>query len=287
MDGVLFVARTGCQWNALNATDLCSSSTAHRRFQEWREAGVFVKLWQSGLEVYDELKGLDWSWLSMDGAMTKSPLGGEKNRPESHGSIQIRHQAKSVGRSSRRSDGTGRRGSERQRLQVGAGDDRKHSRAKTTAVAAPPAQLVSGQRVWLWRGAYTPATVGDDRTHPFARKEDDDDAPTRRPTSAALGGGTNAQLDESVPPGAHPLGKETGKLSSHCSSEPRMDLFPMLRIVFGIGSKQDVITHPFLNEEIQLGLIPHVQAMLLSRHLRGDLDGYPPFLWKWIGRKPW
>jgi len=76
MDGVFFVARTGCQWNALSATGLCSSSTAHRRFQEWRAAGMFVKLWQSGLEVYDELKGLDWSWLSMDGAMTKSPLGG-------------------------------------------------------------------------------------------------------------------------------------------------------------------------------------------------------------------
>ena len=35
-----------------------------------------------GLERYDELKGLDWSWLSMDGAMTKSPLGGGKNRPQ-------------------------------------------------------------------------------------------------------------------------------------------------------------------------------------------------------------
>ena len=44
--------------------------------------------------------------------------------------------------------------------------------------------------------------------------------------------------------------------------------------------KQDTITHPFLNEEIQLGLVPHVQALLLARHLRGDLDGYPPFLWK-------
>jgi CRISPR-associated protein Cas1 len=44
--------------------------------------------------------------------------------------------------------------------------------------------------------------------------------------------------------------------------------------------KKEVITHPFLNEEIELGLVPHVQALLLARHLRGDLDGYPPFLWK-------
>jgi CRISPR-associated protein Cas1 len=44
--------------------------------------------------------------------------------------------------------------------------------------------------------------------------------------------------------------------------------------------KQEEITHPFLQEKIQLGLLAHVQAMLLARHLRGDLEGYPPFLWK-------
>lgn len=44
--------------------------------------------------------------------------------------------------------------------------------------------------------------------------------------------------------------------------------------------KQDNIKHPFLNEKIEWGMIPHVQAMLLARYLRGDLDEYPPFLWK-------
>jgi len=44
--------------------------------------------------------------------------------------------------------------------------------------------------------------------------------------------------------------------------------------------KQDEITHPFLNEKMSVGLMPHVQAQLLARHLRGDLDAYPPFLWK-------
>ena len=78
MDAIFFVLRTGCQWNALNATGICSSSSAHRRFQEWTAAGVFVNLWAQGLEEYDELKGLDWEWLSMDGAMTKAPLGGER-----------------------------------------------------------------------------------------------------------------------------------------------------------------------------------------------------------------
>ncbi|MCL6635450.1 MAG: type I-C CRISPR-associated endonuclease Cas1c [Peptococcaceae bacterium] len=44
--------------------------------------------------------------------------------------------------------------------------------------------------------------------------------------------------------------------------------------------KRDEITHPFIGEKISLGLLPHVQALLLARHLRGDLDGYPPFRWK-------
>ncbi|MDD2402572.1 MAG: CRISPR-associated endonuclease Cas1, partial [Clostridia bacterium] len=42
--------------------------------------------------------------------------------------------------------------------------------------------------------------------------------------------------------------------------------------------KQEKITHPFLNEKISIGLLPYVQALLLSRYLRGDLNAYPPFL---------
>ena len=90
MDGILFVLRTGCQWNALNETGICSSSTTHSRFQEWTKAGVFQKLWALALKHYDELKGIDWSWQSMDGAMTKAPLGGGKNRPKPYGSGQKR-----------------------------------------------------------------------------------------------------------------------------------------------------------------------------------------------------
>ncbi|MCX7018309.1 MAG: type I-C CRISPR-associated endonuclease Cas1c [Candidatus Sumerlaeota bacterium] len=44
--------------------------------------------------------------------------------------------------------------------------------------------------------------------------------------------------------------------------------------------KQDEILHPFINEKVAIGLLPHVQALLLARHLRGDLDAYPPFIWK-------
>jgi CRISPR-associated protein Cas1 len=44
--------------------------------------------------------------------------------------------------------------------------------------------------------------------------------------------------------------------------------------------KQEELLHPFLEEKITIGLIPHIQAQLLARHMRGDLDGYPPFIWK-------
>ena len=95
MNAILFVLRTGCQWNALNATGLCPSSTAHDRFQQWVKAGVFAKLWRQGLGEYEELKGLDWQWQSMDGALTKAPLGGEKNRAQPYRPRQRGHQAQS------------------------------------------------------------------------------------------------------------------------------------------------------------------------------------------------
>lgn len=44
--------------------------------------------------------------------------------------------------------------------------------------------------------------------------------------------------------------------------------------------KKDTITHPFLEEKMPWGLVPYVQSLLLARYLRGDLDEYPPFLWK-------
>ena len=78
MEAILFVLRTGCQWKALDATRFCPGSTAHDRFQEWVAAGVFQEMWECGLLAWDEFKGIDWSWLSMDGCMTKAPLGGEK-----------------------------------------------------------------------------------------------------------------------------------------------------------------------------------------------------------------
>ncbi|OIP28576.1 MAG: subtype I-C CRISPR-associated endonuclease Cas1 [Deltaproteobacteria bacterium CG12_big_fil_rev_8_21_14_0_65_43_10] len=44
--------------------------------------------------------------------------------------------------------------------------------------------------------------------------------------------------------------------------------------------KQEEIMHPFIEEKITIGLLFHIQAMLFARYLRGDMDGYPPFIWK-------
>jgi transposase len=95
-DAIFYVLRTGCQWAALKHTDLCAKSTAHARFQEWVEAGVFEKLWYAGGEQFDDLKGIAWNWLSMDGAMTKAPLGREKDGAQSDRPRQTRRQAQSA-----------------------------------------------------------------------------------------------------------------------------------------------------------------------------------------------
>jgi putative transposase len=96
-DAIFSVLRTGCQWHALDQTELCAPATAHDRFQVWVEAGVFLKLWQAGVERFDELCGIEWDWLAMDGALTKAPLGGGKNRTQSHRPRQVRRQAQPPG----------------------------------------------------------------------------------------------------------------------------------------------------------------------------------------------
>lgn len=67
--------------------------------------------------------------------------------------------------------------------------------------------------------------------------------------------------------------RESGEV--RLSDEGRRALFEAWQ-----GRKREIITHPFLKEKIPRGLVPHVQALLLARYIRGDLDAYPPFLWK-------
>ena len=105
--GILYVLRTGCQWKAM-PTQFGSGSAIHAYFQEWAASGVFEKLWRIALQEYDDLKGIDWEWQSLDGAMTKSPLGGEKNREKPDGSWQNRRQTFGADRRSRCASRSGR-----------------------------------------------------------------------------------------------------------------------------------------------------------------------------------
>ena len=106
-EGIYFVWRTGSQWKALDATGIIAGSTAHGVFQRWVKAGVFERMWSAALAKAGELGKLDWSFVSIDGCMTKAPLGGEKNRAESDGPGQAGDQAEP---GHRRGRGPARRG---------------------------------------------------------------------------------------------------------------------------------------------------------------------------------
>jgi transposase len=108
LEAIFFVLRTGIPWKALNATKFCPGSTAHDRFQEWIAAGVFLKFWEAGLLEYDYFEGIDWRWLSMDGCMTKAPLGGEKDGQKPHRPGQTGGQAQPAGGCPGRARGPGR-----------------------------------------------------------------------------------------------------------------------------------------------------------------------------------
>jgi putative transposase len=76
MAGILYILRTGCQWNAA-PKEFGSGKTLHRYFQRWSRAQLFKKMWRAGLQEYDEVKGIKWQWQAADAAITKAPLGGQ------------------------------------------------------------------------------------------------------------------------------------------------------------------------------------------------------------------
>jgi putative transposase len=80
MEGILNVLRTSIPWRALPRC-FGPATTLHDRFQEWACAGVFDRLWEQCLLAYDREVGIQWTWQSMDGVMTKAPLGGEATGP--------------------------------------------------------------------------------------------------------------------------------------------------------------------------------------------------------------
>ena len=75
------------------------------------------------------------------------------------------------------------------------------------------------------------------------------------------------------------LGPKDFKTSESGAVEMRDDARKTVLLAWQ-KKKQETIVHPFLGEKVEIGLLPYVQSLLLSRHLRGDLDAYPPFLLK-------
>lgn len=84
LNGMLYVLRTGCQWKMV-PREYSSGSTCHLRFQTWVRAGLFEKIWRVCLQHYDDLKGIDWHFQSLDSATVSAPVKGatklEKTRP--------------------------------------------------------------------------------------------------------------------------------------------------------------------------------------------------------------
>jgi transposase len=72
LDGILYVLRSGCPWKHV-PREFGSGSTCHLRFSMWVNSGVFARLWQVLLEHYDDLKGINWDWQSLDAALGKAP----------------------------------------------------------------------------------------------------------------------------------------------------------------------------------------------------------------------
>ena len=76
IDGILYVLRTGCQWNML-PKEYGSSSTCYCRFQEWNSLDIFKNIWVKLLKIYDNRIGINWAWQSIDSTSIKSPLWGD------------------------------------------------------------------------------------------------------------------------------------------------------------------------------------------------------------------
>jgi transposase len=80
-EGIFYVLRTGIQWQACPRERFGPPSTVYYYCRQWGTAGVFGHLWAVALTVYDDLKGLEWAWQRVGGAMTKAPLGERPRAP--------------------------------------------------------------------------------------------------------------------------------------------------------------------------------------------------------------
>ena len=140
LDGIFYVLRTGCQWKAA-PPEFGSGSSLHRYFQRLVESGFFAELWRRGLLEYEQLRGIDWEWQSLDGSMTKAPLGGEKHGEKPDRPRQIGNQAVRLDRWLGSPDRAGGGGGQHARHATGRGHTGK--RAGGTSAATTKGQAAS------------------------------------------------------------------------------------------------------------------------------------------------
>lgn len=78
LDGIIFVLRTGCQWNAL-PKEFGDDASVHRTYQRWVGLNLFRRIWTQLVQAAEQLGGVDFTWQSCDGAMGKARKGGTKS----------------------------------------------------------------------------------------------------------------------------------------------------------------------------------------------------------------
>src|SRR5215210_2980745 len=225
---MIYVLRTGIQWNAL-PREMGASSTVHDRYQEWERLGFFEELWRAGLLEYDELEGIEWEWQAIDGAMTKAPLGRGASGEATGKNPTDR--AKMGTKRSMLTDGAGIplavavEGANRHdsRLLVaylrGAGGGAPRFRGRA---GLPGAALVSGRGVRL--GGGSPRARGEELQDPHLSRRGEEAQRAKAGSQAlwregqALGSGTNTFLAEPLSAATGTLGEENRELRGVRSS---------------------------------------------------------------------
>lgn len=105
-EALLYLLRTGCQWSELPSY-YPPKSTVHDALKRWARLGLLEQMWAEALLEFDDLKGLEWEWLSADSASTKAPLGGGETGKKSNRSRQKRYKAAHLDRRQGNSDRIG------------------------------------------------------------------------------------------------------------------------------------------------------------------------------------
>ena len=76
LTGIFYVLTSGCQWRRM-PREFGHHSVVYKYFREWVKSGIFDNIWTEALKIYDDERGIDWSWQSIDGSNKKSQFGKE------------------------------------------------------------------------------------------------------------------------------------------------------------------------------------------------------------------